>query len=78
MFEEIRTVINDITDIPIEDILPESVIVEDLDLASMESMSILAEIESKNGIKITNEEMLDISTIGDLVELVCKKIEGDH
>ena len=70
---EIKLIIEDIADVSGDDIKEDSSMIEDLDLTSLEIMGIVSEIESKFSIKLSEDEMLGISTVRDLVEIIDSK-----
>ena len=53
-----------------EDIEGESSLISDLDLASIEIMSVVAKIEKEYSVKITEEQLLSVETVNDLVEII--------
>ncbi len=71
--EVIANIIEDIADIPIDEITEDSSFIDDLDLASIEIMSIVAEVERKYSIKLSETELLEIRTVGELAEIIEKK-----
>ncbi len=73
ILEDILDIVEDIAEISREKIKPDSSMIEDLDLTSLEIMSIIAEIESKYSVKFSEEEMLNISTVRELVEAINSK-----
>ncbi len=73
--EKIKAIIEDIADISADEIEADSSMMDDLDLASLEIMSIISEIEREFEIKITESEMLSISTVEELAEVVESKAE---
>ena len=66
----IKEVIEEVADIPQEEIKRESAFVDDLDLSSLEIMSIISEIEKKYSIKVSESELLSISTVEELAMIV--------
>lgn len=70
IYEKIVSIIEDVTDIPKEDIEGESSLISDLDLASIEIMSVVAKIEKEYSVKITEEQLLSVETVNDLVEII--------
>ncbi len=70
ILNEIKLIIEDIADVSGDDIKEDSSMIEDLDLTSLEIMGIVSEIESKFSVKLSEEEMLGISTVKDLVEII--------
>lgn len=70
IYEKIVSIIEDVTDIQKEDIEGESSLISDLDLASIEIMSVVAKIEKEYSVKITEEQLLSVETVNDLVEII--------
>lgn len=54
-------------DLKREDIKPESSFVDDFEMDSLDMVEMLIELEKETGIKIPNEEVKDLKTVGDLV-----------
>ncbi len=74
--EAIAKIIEDIADIPLDEISEDSHMMDDLNLSSLEIMSIVGDVEIKFSIKISEDELLSISTVGDLAEAVQKKVSA--
>ena len=74
--EVITKIIEDIADIPLDEIKEDSHMMDDLDLSSLEIMSIVGDVERKYSIKISEDELLSVRTVGDLAEAVQKKISA--
>ena len=51
-----------------EEITPESRFVEDFSMDSLDMVEMLIDLEKQTGIKIPNEEIKDIRTVGELVK----------
>ncbi|WP_022760646.1 acyl carrier protein [Butyrivibrio sp. AD3002] len=73
IFDVIADVIEDVADIDKEEITEESEFMDTLDLSSLEIMSIISKIEKEYSIKIDEKELLSITTVKDLEELVASK-----
>jgi len=71
--EEIKKIIEDIADIPSGEISEDSALLEELNLASFEIMSIIAEVARVYSIEISESDMLSISTVRELAEVVKSK-----
>ena len=69
-FKKIVSIIGDIADIPEDEITEESNLIDDLDLSSLEIMSIISRIEKAFSVKMSEKELLSIENIGDLVRYV--------
>ncbi len=72
--EEVKCIIEEISDIPQDEMDIDSSMIDDLDLSSLEVMSIISDIERKYSIKISESEMLSISTIEELVDIILNKL----
>ncbi len=74
--EVIAKIIEDIADIPLDEIKEDSHMMDDLDLSSLEIMSVVGDVERKFSIKISEDELLSISTVGDLAKVVESKVSA--
>ncbi len=72
-FEKIVSIIEDIADIPQEDIREDSNLIDDLDLSSLEIMAIIAKVEKTFSIKMSEKELLAIENLGDFITFVDSK-----
>jgi acyl carrier protein len=75
IIKDIIEAIEEIADIPSDEITEDSALIDDLDLSSVEILSIIAEIEQKYSINILEDELLDISTVKEFAEVVKMKYE---
>ena len=75
IIDEIKSMIEDVAGIPADEIENDSSFMDDLDLASLEIMAMVAEIEKKFSIRLAESEMLSIENIAELAELVESKIK---
>ncbi|SDI04326.1 acyl carrier protein [Pseudobutyrivibrio sp. 49] len=73
IYEKIISTIEDVADIPRNEIEESSSFMDDLDLASLEIMSIIAKLEKEFSIKIAENELLKLETVSDMVELIASK-----
>ena len=55
-------------DLSRDEIKPESRFVEDFSMDSLDMVEMLIDLEKQTGIKIPNEEIKDIRTVGELVK----------
>mgnify|MGYP000907686290 CR=1 FL=1 len=55
-------------DLSRDEITPESRFVEDFSMDSLDMVEMLIHLEKETGIKIPNEEVKDIRTVGELVK----------
>jgi acyl carrier protein len=70
VFEKIRAITADVADIAPEQIAPERALMDDLDLSSMEIMTMLAEVEDEFDLRIPERELRNFITVGDLVDYI--------
>ncbi len=68
--EKIELIIEDVADIPVDEIEETSSFMDDLDLSSLEIMSIISKIEKEFSIKISEKELLSVETVADLAQLI--------
>jgi acyl carrier protein len=60
-------------DLSKEEIKMESSFVDDFEMDSLDMVEMLIELEKETGIKIPNEEVKDLKTVGQLVDYLEKK-----
>ena len=68
--QAIAEIIEDVTGISKEKIKAESSFLDDLDLSSLEVLSIVAEIEKNYSVKISEQELLSIRTVEELAKAI--------
>jgi acyl carrier protein len=72
--EEIRAKVNDLMhrgfEIPLEKLTPESKLMEELGLDSLDAVDMLVNLEEDLGIKVAGEKLSKIKTLQDVYELV--------
>lgn len=69
-FDEVAKIIEEVADIPVDEIENDSSLIDDLDLSSLEIMTILNNVSRKFGVKITEQQTLEIETVGDIVKVL--------
>ncbi|WP_026497664.1 acyl carrier protein [Butyrivibrio sp. WCD2001] len=73
IFDVIVDVIADVADIEKEEITEDSEFIDTLDLSSLEIMSIISKVEKEFSIKIDEKELLSITTVKELEDLIIEK-----
>lgn len=73
MLDTIREIVVKYVDIEPEKITEQTDFKSDLDIDSFTFMSIIAEIEEKAGIELPLEEVSELSTVGELIEMIRTK-----
>lgn len=74
--EEIREglaeIVNEITGVPAEDVQIDKSFTDDLDIDSLSMVEVVVAAEEKFGVKIPDEEVKNLSTVGDAVSYIEK------
>ena len=74
--EIIAKIIEEVSGIPRDKINKDSAFLDDLDLSSLELMSIVAEIEHTFSVSIPEKELVSLETVIELAELIGQKTEA--
>ena len=61
-------------EVPAERITPETRFREDLDADSLDLYELVMELEDRYGIRVSEEEAAEITTVGDAVDFVCARV----
>ncbi|WP_458457838.1 acyl carrier protein [Pseudobutyrivibrio sp.] len=69
-FEVVAKIIEEVADIPVDEIEKDSSLMDDLDLSSLEIMTIFNNISRKFSVKITEQQTLEIETVADILEIL--------
>lgn len=67
MFEQVIKILSDYTNINIVEIKEDSTLTADLDLSSLDVVSIVTEFEDQYGIEIPDREIGKFFTVGDIL-----------
>jgi acyl carrier protein len=73
LFNHVAKLIATTSDIPLEKITSESLF-GDLGMDSLDAMALISDLELEYNIKIPNQELLKIRTVGQAVESLSKRI----
>lgn len=73
--EELRALIAEELELPVEDVTDEADLKSDLDVDSLTAMEIAVQLEKKYQIKISDEEIKSLSTLLKIHRLVSAKVE---
>ena len=66
MLEKIVDILKEYTEVPVREIRPESYLVEDLGLNSVDCFAIIFDLEDAFGIEIQEEDVPLLRTVGDV------------
>lgn len=73
MFEQIKKVIVESLNIEESLIVPGAKLQEDLAVDSLSSAELVLELETEFDVRIEDEEMFDLKTVQDIVDLIASK-----
>ncbi len=73
VFQKVKEIIADITNISTDKISMDSSVLEDVELSSLDVLQVVTEIESSYGISFTNDDFMNITTVEDFVNAVLNK-----
>lgn len=74
IFQKIRDVlVNDFECDPAV-VRPEALIVDDLDLDSIDAVDLVVRLQQQTGIKVVAEDFKSIRTLGDVVDVIAKLV----
>lgn len=74
IIQAIRNIMHDITDIPLDELLEDVSIVDDLDMTSIEILTSIGRIEEACKVRFQEDRLGEFVTIGDIADY----IEGYH
>ena len=68
IISQILAILEDVAEVSPEDVHEDSVLMDDLDLSSMEILTIVADLEETFGLRIPEKELRKFVTMGDLAD----------
>ncbi|EWM12838.1 MULTISPECIES: acyl carrier protein [unclassified Kutzneria] len=76
--EEIRTglaeIVEEVAGVAVDDVTIEKSFVDDLDIDSLSMVEIAVQAEDKFGVKIPDDELANLKTVGDAVNYIASKV----
>ena len=69
---ELAQIVNEIAGVPVGDITPEKSFLDDLDVDSLSMVEIATAAEDKFGIRIPDDDLKNLKTVGDAVNYIAK------
>ena len=72
----IRSVISEVTNLPTEDLHDGSNLIDDCGLDSLDTIEICMALEEEFGAEISDVEMEDAQTFGDMIQLIERLTQG--
>ena len=70
----ILSILEDFAEISTEDVSEDSVLMDDLDLSSMEILTVVADLEETFGLRIPEKELRNFVTISDLADYLAAHV----
>lgn len=74
MKNEVIEIISKVTEIPVKKISLESNLVKDLELESLDLVSLVAEFEEKYNIVVDDKDIKNLQTVKDIVDYIEKNV----
>ena len=75
MFEKVKMILADQLNVKADKVQLESKIVEDLGADSLDVVEMLMSVEDKFNVSVSDEEAVNLKTVGDIVKLLETKVE---
>lgn len=72
-FEKVKKLLAEQLNIPAEKILETSRVIDDLGADSLDVVEMLMTLEDEFNVTVTDEESVNLKTVGDIVKLIDKK-----
>ena len=74
LFRQLIDLTVDVLELPPEQVVPEARFAEELGADSLDLVELLEAIEAEFGVRIADEELADITTVGEAYEVVSGKL----
>jgi acyl carrier protein len=72
--EELRTLVADALDLPIEEVTDDASFVTDLDVDSLTAMEVMVRIEKRYGVKLEDDDFAQLRSLGSAYDLLTIKL----
>lgn len=73
MMDKVRKMLAEQLNIPVEKVLPESRVIEDLGADSLDVVEMLMLLEDEFDVTVSDEESVKLSTVSDIVKVIESK-----
>lgn len=74
IISQILAILEEVAEVSPEDVSENSVLMDDLDLSSMEILTIVADLEETFGLRIPEKELRSFVTISDLADYLVQNV----
>jgi acyl carrier protein len=71
--QELAAIVEEIAGVAAADVTPDKSFVDDLDIDSLSMVEIAVQAEDKFGVKIPDDELANLKTVGDAVNYIASK-----
>ncbi len=65
-------VVNEVAGVDASEVTPEKSFVDDLDIDSLSMVEIAVQVEDRFGVKVPDDELANLATVGDAVDYIAK------
>ncbi|MBV8542184.1 MAG: acyl carrier protein [Pseudonocardiales bacterium] len=73
--EELRALVADVLELPVEEVTDDADFVNDLEVDSLVALEIAVRLEKKYGVKMTDSELMTLSSLNWVHQLVKSKLD---
>ena len=70
ILEGLASIVNEVAGTPVADITPDKAFIDDLDIDSLSMMTIVVNAEEAFGVRIPDDEVKNLTTVGDAVRFI--------
>ncbi|HEU5471392.1 MAG TPA: acyl carrier protein [Actinophytocola sp.] len=74
ILEGLAEIVEEVAGVAVEDVTAEKSFVDDLDIDSLSMVEIAVQAEDRFGVKIPDDELANLKTVGDAVSYVSKNV----
>lgn len=72
ILDGLAVIVNEVAGVPVEDVQPDKSFVDDLDIDSLSMVEVVVAAEEKFGVKIPDDDVKDLRTVGDAVTYIAQ------
>ena len=77
ILDGLAVIVNEVAGVPVAHIQPDKSFIDDLDIDSLSMVEIAVQTEDKYGVKIPDEDLAGLRTVGDVVAYI-QKLEEEN
>lgn len=74
ILEGLAEIVEEVAGVPVDEVTSEKSFVDDLDIDSLSMVEIAVQAEDRFGVKIPDDELANLKTVGDAVSYVSKNV----